>query len=263
MQMEKLREESSLGKGAFGEVFLVSDLETGLFYALKKIKVTAGKMESYVREIDVLSKIEDICHPNMLCMKEHTIIGDSEIHILTDYVIGYDLMEYRKRYLSVTDTVSAQTATAYLKQLVPALVHLQERKIVHRDIKPTNIIFNPETENFTLIDFGLGAIEKVTNVAGSLGWLSPHLISKAKTLNIYETDVWMKNDIYAIGAVLFFILNDRYPFFLKGRTGFLDYNRPQPFVWDEDRQIKRIVRSMLSGTMMAADVVEQYSTFFT
>ncbi len=253
----QLRREALLGEGAFGVVYLVSDLKTGLFYALKIIKVTGlSEQKFFINEIDVLKEIEDICAPNMLCVKENTIYPE-EIHILTDYVVGFDIKVYRKKLLNTV--VDVDTATAFLTQIVPVIYQLQTRQIAHRDIKPANMIYNPATKNFTLIDFGLGVIEHATDFAGTPVWMSRLIVKNRESSTLLQ---WLWNDTFAVGAVLFFLLNSTYPFYLnKTRTG-LNFQAKHPWIWNEDETIKSIVNTMLTGNHLAIDIINHYPDFF-
>jgi len=66
----------------------------------------------------------------------------------------------------IPGTTKKEFKINFLKQLVPALETLEEHKIVHCDIKPANIIYNPVSKIFTLIDFGLSLFDETEKFAG-------------------------------------------------------------------------------------------------
>lgn len=148
-------------------------------------------------------------------------------------------------------------------QLVPTLQVLQKLKVAHRDIKPANIIYNPATENFTLIDFGVGIVNETGRLIGSIGYISSLVAFDADHLSLNE---WFINDIFSLGATIFYLLNRKYAFEIgKGdpnglttfeRSSKLDYKKPNIWIWNQNKIVVEIVSAMLKEKYNAKDLLE-------
>ncbi len=245
--MENYRTEKVLGTGSTSEVSLVADLRTNIFYALKKFtNTTSSHMEMFNAEVNVLKRLKPVCTQHLLCLVQD-FEEDGIMYILTDYIVGYNLYDLRK--LEDGRYITLRFAKLFLLQLVPALQTLQDVGIAHRDIKPGNIIYNPITEVFTLVDFG-SAVVVAANVGGfSSGYVSKKIFKQFN--NKITLNNWFINDVFALGATLFTLLNKKLIYgYIKGdpngidiieKMSRLNYQRPTPWTWNEDTTIIDIV----------------------
>ena len=117
--------------------------------AVKAININDIKDNAFEIEINILKSVD---HPNII--KLHQVYLDENfVYLIEDYCKGGDLFDYIKmqRYFS------EKKAASIMIQLLSALNHLHCQKIVHRDIKPDNIVFTESKSNeifIKLIDFG-------------------------------------------------------------------------------------------------------------
>ena len=268
--MQNYRVEKILGKGTFGEVLLASDLRDGKFYALKKLNIGSYTVSFTIKqEIETLKQIKDICIPHLLCYEDYFKESGSG-YLVTNYVAGYDLFELYKpenrHKIDPSGEVSDfddEFAMNFLRQLVPVLEHLQQMRVAHRDIKPGNIIYNPITENFVLIDFGLSIVGKDQRfLGGSTGFISPFIYRQKVTNTRISINEWMKGDVYALGTTLFMLLNKRRPYQDSKTKRFLDYESPNDWIWDGDEEVISIVKMMLTGDYLASYVISSFKKFF-
>jgi serine/threonine-protein kinase len=239
--------EKQLGRGAFGIIYLVSDLKTGIFYALKEVK----NQRVREKEIEILRKIHTNCQDHMLCY-----ISSWDDTILTDYIVGFNLDKYDQEIDPI----------AFLDQFLPVLEKLQDLSIAHRDIKPENIIYDPRTNYYTLIDFGLAMDSDSTrSFAGSTGYISKTILDLDPSE--YTMEDWFRNDVFSLGATLFKVLNGKYAFKivksfpntnLAGKKlNHLDYRYPTHWLWRYNQGVIMTVNLMLRGILFA-DAIEQF-----
>lgn len=248
----KFKVEKLLGSGTFGRVFLVSELSTSKFYALKEMNKSRDNKLSFEMEVNILKLIESRCENNMLCYIDSWI--DEKYCILTNYIVGFNLNEYKESF----------DPFIFIDQLLNVLENLQKLGIAHRDIKPLNIMYNQETKYFTLIDFGVSTDKNDNNNFGSSGYITQEIFETAINPKIRTIESFYKNDVFALGVTLFRLLNKTFPYYtLQGdvnsnnryrKIGCLDYNRPRKWVWDEDREIIRLVNMMLEGKYFAYEI---------
>lgn len=245
--------EKQLGKGSYGEVLLVSDLYTNEFYALKRCNFKTFPEKHFENEVSILKKINGVCENYMLCHIDSFKDNNTGV-MITNYIIGYELLSYGDKH--DFDIIFANT---FIKQMVQVLHVLKNYNIVHRDIKPGNIIYNPVTNYFTLIDFGL-ASDGVPNImSGSLGYMT-EVVRDAyiKKRRIIDINVWFRNDIFALGASIFRVLNKTAPFRLlisspNGVDGY-NYNLPNPWTWNNDPNVINLVNMMLNDSITIEDL---------
>lgn len=196
-----------LGEGAFSEVYLARHKFLGL-QAIKIFKTnSASPTSDQFREAFLLSRI---AHPNIIRIFEANKITDSEserCYVTMEYAAGGTLYSY----LRASRSLSIEQAVELGKQICSGLAaaHSQKPPIIHRDIKPQNIVVTT-TESETVLklaDFGLAKnIDpkvRMVSAAGTLLYMPP------EGFHNYETPA---SDVYSVGIVLYEMLTGSFPF---------------------------------------------------
>ena len=197
-----------LGKGAMGIVYRALDPDINREVAIKTIRFDmitdeAGKsevMKRFMREAQAVGKLE---HPNIVTIYD---VGREEDHtyIVMQVVDGSSLkeiIESGKKY-TVPETL------ALIKTLCHALGYAHEQGIVHRDVKPANILIDKKGHP-NLVDFGVARLEKSTMtsvgaIVGTPSYMAPEQVMGKK--------VDERADIFSLGVILFECLTLRRPF---------------------------------------------------
>jgi serine/threonine protein kinase len=222
--MENYRIESLLGEGAQGKVYLVSDLRTSDFLTMKVYNKVSPRLDA---EINILKKLGDICSPHILCFKEK-IIEDGKTYLFFSYAVGYNLEEFDY------DPPVEDLLWSLLEQMLQVLVVLENRNVVHRDIKLANIVYNPATNIFTLLDFGLSCSEDCSTFSGTPSYFSQELTNAFQYDKQITRDMLFRNDAYALGNVAFRIANNEPPYpavSMQGPFGSTNIDFKRPEVW--------------------------------
>lgn len=190
--------ESKLGSGAFGCALLVSDLSAnGEKRVLKKIVVTELQPDETVdavREARLLAKLD---HPAIV--RFHDSFMEKDVFcIVTEYCEGGDLNQKIKQRSEAGKTFSESLILDWFIQLSTALKYIHERRILHRDLKTSNIFL--KNNLIKLGDFGIsrilmGTSDLATTFTGTPYYMSPEVL-KHDGYNI-------KSDIWSLGAVLY------------------------------------------------------------
>ncbi|OMJ90631.1 hypothetical protein SteCoe_6904 [Stentor coeruleus] len=167
-----------LGKGSFGEVFLVSKQDTNQLFAMKvlqKDKIINQNLIKYaLTERNVLSYMK---HPFIVTLNFAFQTAD-KLFLILNFCPGGDL----GRHLSIEKSFTEYRARIYLCEIILALEELHKHNIIFRDLKPDNIVLD-EDGHALLTDFGLSK-EKVfdnyqaRSFCGSLAYLAPEVIRR-------------------------------------------------------------------------------------
>ena len=191
-----------LGSGGSGSVWLARDEQNGLEVALK-IVAREGKAASRAeREAEAAARLR---HP--ACQRAYGFGRDSRhVYIAYEYVPGRTFREALRS--GELDDASAVEAGA---QVLEALAHAHERGIVHRDVKPSNVLLAEGREvSVRVLDFGLAKMQEAEtltaqgDVPGTLAYIAPERLAGKATTE--AADVW------ALGVMLWEALAGRHPF---------------------------------------------------
>jgi serine/threonine-protein kinase len=195
-----------LGRGGMGEVYRATDMMLGQSVALKFLPVEASSnprlLERFHGEVRVARQVS---HPNVCRVYD---IGEIEgmPFISMEYVDGEDLAELLTRIGRLPSDKALETA----RKLCAGLAAAHERGVIHRDLKPQNIMMNKRGE-VVIMDFGLAAIadqlsgDEVRN--GTPAYMAPEQLK--------GSEVTAKSDIYSLGLVLYEIFTGKKPFDAK------------------------------------------------
>ena len=199
-----------LGQGGMGSVFLLENAE-GIEVAAKILDpATAGDHESrrrFLREAELALGVK---HPNLV---ETYDVGEDPdtglCYILMEYVSGGSLADYLKEHgaLPVEDAVAVVQAMASVLELV------RQKGIVHRDIKPGNIMFDaegtPKLADLGIARGGIGGTETTTVTQTGMMIGTPAYMAPEQMLDAHKVDT--RADIYSLGVVFFEMLTGERP----------------------------------------------------
>jgi serine/threonine protein kinase len=202
---------SLLGRGGMGVVYLAQHPRLGRRVALKVLAPEfAAAEELRWRFVDRESRhAARIEHPNVLPIYDAGEEADGTLWIAMRYVDGKDL----GRILREQGSLAQERTMHLLEQVAEALDAAHAQGLIHRDVKPENIMVegSPPREHAYLTDFGLtrhaasGRFTAAGGFLGSVHYASPEVIEG-------RTDLDRRSDVYSLGCVLFQCLTGRVPF---------------------------------------------------
>eukprot|EP01125_Pyxidicula_operculata_P005976 TRINITY_DN2089_c0_g1_i2.p1 TRINITY_DN2089_c0_g1~~TRINITY_DN2089_c0_g1_i2.p1 ORF type:complete len:380 (+),score=6.83 TRINITY_DN2089_c0_g1_i2:10-1149(+) len=135
-----------LGEGAFSTVYKLEMVDKNQFIALKRYKKTC-KPSVVLQEIKILKRLSKDPHPLLPKLIKGFRVIDQVSLVLT--------LCDSESFESYFDKLPVESIKFYMKSLLGALSHIHKHGIIHRDVKPSNFLFDPSTNNCMLIDFGL------------------------------------------------------------------------------------------------------------
>ena len=194
-----------LGKGGMGRVYKVLDKETNEKIALKLIKPeVATDKKTIERFRNELTTARKIAQKNVCRMFDLNREKDNYF-ITMEYVPGGDLKKFIRRSKQLT----IGTAISIAKQICDGLAEAHNLGVVHRDLKPNNIMID-DNGNARIMDFGIARSVKSKSLTGSGVMIgTPEYMSPEQ---VEGKEVDQRTDIYALGIILYEMLTGRRPF---------------------------------------------------
>jgi serine/threonine protein kinase len=197
---------SLLGAGGMTEVFLAHDRMLGRDLALKVLKEHYAKDERFVRRFrKEAQSAAALNHPNVVQVYDQGCAEDGRYYIAMEHVPGGSLKDLILR----GGTLGPAEAARLASQVAQALHAAHGRGIVHRDIKPQNVLLD-EAGNAKVADFGIALAASRSSTSGTnLLFGTPSYMSPEQAMG---ERVGPESDLYSLGVVLYEMLTGRVPF---------------------------------------------------
>ena len=197
----------SIGQGGMGQVFLAEHGMMGRLCAVKVLpleKSTPESINSFTREMRAIAQLD---HENLVTAF-HAGRDRNVYYLVTEYVPGADL----RKLLKLRGQLGPREAATIIAQTAAGLQHAHQRGLIHRDVKPGNVLVTPEGK-VKLSDLGLagftdeklGADPRVGKIVGTADYIAPDLI-------LTPHDVTSVSDIYSLGCTFYYAMTGKVPF---------------------------------------------------
>ena len=192
-----------LGRGGFAEVYLGEQIHLGTQAAVKLLHAplaSAGEIEQFRQEARTIAAL---IHPHIVRVLDFGVEEDMP-YLILDHAPGGSL---RQRHPAGT-RVPLETVVNYVQQLGQALQYAHDQKIIHRDIKPQNLLLGRHGE-LLLSDFGISVVAESTSRSLAQGFAGSVAYSAPEQLQEHPR---FASDQYALGVVIYEWLSGRLPF---------------------------------------------------
>jgi len=214
--LDHYRIENLVARSGMASIFRATDTQNNRIVAIKiphpEMEADPQLFDRFKREQEIGEKLD---HPGV--MKVFKDPKHSRIYMVMEWVEG----ELLRQLIARQRKFSAERASKIMARICEALDYIHSHGVVHRDMKPENIMIDPE-DRIKLIDFGIAANEgsrrltfaKLSNVMGTPDYISPEQVKGKRGDG--------RSDIYAAGVMLYEMLTGRVPF--TGNNPFLIMN---------------------------------------
>lgn len=187
-----------IGEGTYGIVYKGKNLTTGKLVAIKKIRMEVqdeGIPSTAIREISLL---KELVHPNIVCLQE-VLMEESKLHLIFEF-LPMDLKKYMES-LGDGKQLDSTMVKSLTYQLLVAVLFCHRRRVLHRDLKPQNLLINPKTGILKVADFGLGRalgvpVRIFTHEVVTLWYRAPEILLGSQRYSC-PVDMWAVGCIFA------------------------------------------------------------------
>ncbi len=196
--------------GGYGQVFLANHVYTKKEYAIKQINTTGFSNEDLYNISREHLILRSMIHKNVIRCYD-SFAHDNKFYTVMDFAEGGELSVLLKD----KGILPESEAKTIFKQIYDAVCYIHGQNIIHRDLKPNNILFlDKEKTHIVIIDFGISGMangnqrEKIK--AGTTSFLPPEIASGEEYSSNPKIDIW------ALGIILYLMVQGCYPF--EGKT---------------------------------------------
>ena len=241
MRIGRYRIQSLIARGGMGAVWRGVDTNTDEIVAIKAIANDLISNPSFKKRInDEAHRHQRLVHPNIIPLKD-VFESAGVTCIVMKMIDGPSL--YRKLESHPNKRLEVNAAVPILKDILGALDYAHRQGVIHRDVKPSNVLID-ENNQAILIDFGIALAvgedrhTRTGEIVGTTLYLSPEQINNPKTID-------HRSDIYSVGCVFYEMLTGRPPF-LGGRDGVADsdFSIMQAHVTKQPIHPKKLISSI-------------------
>ncbi len=239
-------------------VYLAEEESAGIKVILKVLRQIPDQTDGihvFDRFLQEYELIADLEHPNIVKIYDLGV-SDDHAHIAMEYLSGGDLKQKMK------EGISKQDAVNYLQQIASALAEVHKVGILHRDLKPGNIMLRDDG-NIVLIDFGLAkrmfSKLKMTDQGEIFG--TPYYMSPEQG---HANEVDARSDIYSLGVIFYEMLTGEKPFYAANAMGIIykHSNSPIPLLPTRLAEYQALINLLLAkkpeDRLQTADEVPEW-----
>ncbi len=231
-----------LGATEHSGVYLAERESTHLQVVLKVLRQSSGHDDSigaFDRFLQEYETIADMDHPNIVRIYDLGV-ADNHAHIAMEYLNGGDLRN------QIDHGVTEKDAVDYLRQIASALSAVHAKGVLHRDLKPGNIMLRADN-SIALIDFGLAKKARLEGEITDKGEIfgTPYYMSPEQG---HGNGVDERSDIYSLGIIFYEMLTGEKPYKADTAMGiiYLHANAPVPLLPTRFAQYQVLINMMLA-----------------
>ncbi len=207
LQLDEYRIEELLGQGGMARVYRGLDTRLNRHVAIKVIDAALRTDSEYAvrfeREAQAIAKLD---HPNIVRLYRY---GEAHgvLYMAMQYIEGVDLGFVLADYRMDNTFIEPEEATRLVHQIGDALDYVHRQEVIHRDIKPTNIMLDRQGHAL-VTDFGLALLTEIGTRGEIFG--SPHYIAPEQAIS--SAGAVPQSDLYALGVILYEMFTGELPY---------------------------------------------------
>ena len=201
--------EGLLGRGAMGSVYLASDSRINRPVALKVVNLerefdATGLDAARARFFQEAESAGRLHHPALATVYDAGEVGQLA-YIAMEYVTGKPLADYRFG----GEPIATELLLELVARAAEALAYAHEQRVIHRDVKPSNILYDPPTDTIKIMDFGVAQLADAVRTQTGLILGTPVYMAPEQLL---DEPLAGYSDLFSLGVTLYELLTGQLPF---------------------------------------------------
>jgi len=197
-KLEDFVKIEKIGEGTYGVVFKGKNTKTGEIVAMKKIRLESedeGVPSTAIREISLLKELQ---HPNIVCLMD-VLMQEAKLYLIFEY-LTMDLKKYMDTNIPKDGQMDAKLTKSYTYQLLQGMLFCHQRRVLHRDMKPQNLLID-KNGCIKIADFGLARafgipVRVYTHEVVTLWYRAPEVLLGSPKYSC-PIDIWSIGTIFA------------------------------------------------------------------
>jgi len=211
--MDNYRKVKNIGRGCYGKVDLMERKSDLMKVAVKRILLAEENYHKIHQEVQILQSLN---HPNIIHCYEN-FIHDNVLYIVMEYAEGGDLQQRIVEARDIGRNISEEEIWKLLLQIIRALSHMHSMKVIHRDLKTSNILLDSFGE-VKIADFGIARMLAFSDELAQTGVGTPYYLAPEICQGCpYDT----KADIWSLGCIAYELAALQRPFRSDSLAGVL------------------------------------------
>nr|XP_019594688.1 PREDICTED: serine/threonine-protein kinase 32A isoform X1 [Rhinolophus sinicus]XP_019594690.1 PREDICTED: serine/threonine-protein kinase 32A isoform X1 [Rhinolophus sinicus] len=202
----------AIGKGSFGKVCIVQKNDTKKMYAMKYMNkqkcVERNEVRNVFKELQIMQGLE---HPFLVNLW-YSFQDEEDMFMVVDLLLGGDLRYHLQQNVRFQEV----TVKLFICELAMALDYLQSQRIIHRDMKPDNILLD-EHGHVHITDFNIAALlpreTSITTMAGTKPYMAPEMFNSRR-----EAGYSFAVDWWSLGVTAYELLRGRRPYHIRSNS---------------------------------------------
>jgi len=229
--------------GGYGQVFLSKHVYTNKEYAIKQIDTSEFSNEDLYNISRENLILRSMVHKNVIrCY--NSFAHENKFYTVMDFAEGGELTYLLKD----KGALSEEEAKKIFKQIYEAVCYIHSRNIIHRDLKPNNILFlDKEKTHIVIIDFGISGMsngnQKEKIKAGTTRFLPPEIVGGEEFSSSQKLDIW------ALGVILFLMVEGCYPFNGKNTKEIILAILKENIEFNKKIKISNALKNLIGGML--------------
>ncbi|XP_057340472.1 serine/threonine-protein kinase 32A isoform X1 [Microplitis mediator] len=242
----------AIGKGSFGKVCIVEKGErSGKMYAMKYVHkiecASRGALKNVTREVEIMSKLE---HPFLVNLW-FSFQDEEDLFMVTDLLLGGDLRYHIQQQVQFSE----ESVILFIAEIALALDYLKSKRIIHRDIKPDNILLDEEGHAH-VTDFNVATMleddQLATSISGTKPYIAPEIyMCSCEVHGVFQPGYGYSVDWWSLGILAWETLEGVRPFPIHAGTSYKEALRilqdckpVQPTEWSQP--MSELLNSLLT-----------------
>jgi len=197
-KLEDFVKIEKIGEGTYGVVFKGKNTKTGEIVAMKKIRLESedeGVPSTAIREISLLKELQ---HPNIVCLQD-VLMQEAKLYLIFEF-LTMDLKKYMDTNIPKDGQMDPKLTKSYTYQLLQGMLFCHQRRVLHRDMKPQNLLID-KNGCIKIADFGLARafgipVRVYTHEVVTLWYRAPEVLLGSPKYSC-PIDIWSIGTIFA------------------------------------------------------------------